>query len=284
MKEILRAILFGIVEGITEWLPVSSTGHMLLLDEFIRLDVSEDFMKVFSVAIQLGAILAVMLVFWKTIWPVTVRTFIGRESGRIRRQAELDPATLKLWGKIIIACIPGAVVGILFDDWADAHFRNWPFISAMLILVGIAFLVVEHFLKGREPAVHTLEDITLPQAAGIGVFQLLAALFPGMSRSGATILGGLLLGVARPAATEFTFIMSIPVMAGASLIRFLKYGFHYTAMEWMILFVGMLVAFLVSMIVIRALLSYIENHTFTVFGIYRIVLGALVILVFGFLR
>jgi len=275
MIEILKAALFGVVEGITEWLPVSSTGHMILLNEFVKLDVSTDFWNMFLVVIQFGAILAVILLYWKTIWP------LGLYKHRRRTRIIWKKDTLMLWAKTIVACIPAGIVGVLFDDWLDAHFYNWLVVSIMLILVGAAFLVVETVYKDRKPRVTDLRDISFKEAVIIGMFQLAAAVFPGTSRSGSTIIGGLLIGVSRTVAAQFTFILAIPVMAGASLLKMVKYGFHFTGMETAILLTGMIVAFAVSVAIIRFLMGFIRKHDFKVFGWYRIVLGALVIAYFA---
>ncbi len=278
MIELLKAALFGVVEGITEWLPISSTGHMILLDEFVKLNVSSDFWDMFLVVIQFGAILAVILLYWKTIWP------LGIYKHRKRTRIIWKKDTIDLWIKTIVACIPAAVVGILLDDWLDEHLYNWLVVSIMLIVVGIVFLVVEQRQKDQKPAVTDLRDLTMKDALIIGIFQLVAAVFPGTSRSGATIIGGLMIGVSRTVAAEFTFILAIPVMAGASLLKILKFGFSFTGTELAILGVGMAVAFVVSVVVIRFLMGYIRQHDFKPFGWYRIVLGALVILYFGVVR
>lgn len=278
MLEILKAVLFGVVEGITEWLPISSTGHMILLNEFVKLNVSSQFWDMFLVVIQFGAILAVILLYWKTIWPLG----IYRHRKRTRIVWEKD--TLSLWGKTIVACIPAGVVGVLLDDWLDEHLYNWLVVAIMLILVGVAFLVVEKVMKDRKPQITELKDLGMKQALIIGMFQLIAAVFPGTSRSGATIIGGLMIGVSRTVAAEFTFILAIPVMAGASLLKMLKFGFHFTGMETAVLGTGMVVAFVVSVIVIRFLMGYIRKHDFKPFGWYRIVLGALVIVYFALIR
>ena len=278
MLEVFKAALFGVVEGITEWLPISSTGHMILLNEFVTLDVSKDFWDMFLVVIQFGAILAVILLYWKTIWP------LGIQKHRKRTRIVWKKDTLDLWVKTIVACIPTAVVGVFLGDWLDEHLYNWLVVSVMLIVVGVAFLVVEHRQKDKEPVTTDLRDLSMKEALIIGLFQLIAAVFPGTSRSGATIIGGLMIGVSRTVAAEFTFILAIPVMAGASLLKILKFGFHFTGMEAAILGTGMAVAFLVSVIVIRFLMSYIRRHDFKPFGWYRIVLGALVILYFGLVR
>lgn len=277
MLDILKAVLFGIVEGITEWLPISSTGHMILLEEFVSMDVSDEFWNMFLVVIQFGAILAVVLLYWKTIWP------LGLQKHRRRTRIVWKKDTIDLWIKTIVACIPAAVVGIAFDDWLDEHFYNWLVVSIMLIVVGVAFLVIENAQSRREPVVTDLKDLSMKQAFLIGLFQLIAAVFPGTSRSGATILGGLLIGVSRTVAAEFTFILAIPVMAGASLLKIVKFGFDFTMMEAVILLTGMAVAFLVSVLVIRFLMGYIRQHDFKPFAIYRIVLGVVVIAYFALL-
>ena len=273
---LLKAALFGLVEGITEWLPVSSTGHMILLDEFVKLGVSEDCWNLFLVVIQFGAILAVILLYWKTIWP------LGIYRHRKRTRVVWKKNTLQLWAKTIVACIPAAVVGILLDDWLDAHLYNWVVVSIMLIVVGAAFIVVENIeaKKNQEPRVRSLDELSYKDALIIGLFQLVAACLPGTSRSGSTIIGGLIIGVSRTAAAEFTFVLAIPVMAGASLLKIVKYNGALTGDEKTILAVGMIVAFVVSMFIIRFLMSYIRRHDFKVFGWYRIALGAAVILYF----
>ena len=278
MLEILKAVLFGVVEGITEWRPISSTGHMILLNEFVKLNVSSQFWDMFLVVIQFGAILAVILLYWKTIWP------LGIYRHRKRTRIVWKKDTLSLWGKTIVACIPAGVVGVLLDDWLDEHLYNWLVVAIMLILVGVAFLVVEKVMKDRKPQITELKDLGMKQALIIGMFQLIAAVFPGTSRSGATIIGGLMIGVSRTVAAEFTFILAIPVMAGASLLKMLKFGFHFTGMETAVLGTGMVVAFVVSVIVIRFLMGYIRKHDFKPFGWYRIVLGALVIVYFALIR
>lgn len=278
MANILKAILFGVVEGITEWLPISSTGHMILLDEFVRLDVSEDFWNLFLVVIQLGAILAVVVLYWKTIWPL-------RRARRRDGSSHIvwKKNTLRLWLKTIIACIPAGIVGILADDWLEQHFYNWLCVSIMLIVVGVAFLIIENVNRDKEPTTVRLKDLSYGQAFLIGLFQLIAAVFPGTSRSGATILGGLMIGVSRTVAAKFTFILAIPVMLGASLLKIVKYGFHFSNEELVILGTGMLVAFIVSILIISFLMNYIRRHDFKPFGWYRIVLGILVILYFKFM-
>lgn len=273
--EILKAILFGIVEGVTEWLPISSTGHMILLNEFVKLDVSPEFWNLFLVVIQLGAILAVVILYWKTIWPFKrVKTKSGGSKIILRKP------TLILWAKALVACIPAGVVGVLADDWLDAHLYNAIVVGAMLIIVGVAFIIIETLNKNKVPRVDRLRDLTFKDALLIGVFQLIAAVFPGTSRSGATIIGGLMIGVSRTVAAKFTFILAIPVMFGASLLKIVKYGFGFSAAELILLGAGMLVAFLVSMVIIAFLMNYIRKHDFKVFGWYRIILGALVLLYF----
>ena len=269
--EILKAILFGIVEGITEWLPISSTGHMILLDEFINLNVTEEFYKLFEVVIQLGAILAVVIIYFKTLFPWGF--------GKTKKETK---SSLNLWLKIIVACLPAAVIGILFDDWLDEHLYNSIVVSLMLIVYGIAFIIVENKKVGNNDT-NSLDKISFKQALGVGAFQILA-LIPGTSRSGATILGGLALGLKREVASKFTFFLAIPVMAGASLLKLLKYilkvGFVFSSVELMVLLVGCLVSFLVSIFVIKFLMNYIKKHDFKVFGYYRIALGLLVLLYF----
>ncbi|MBQ1507987.1 MAG: undecaprenyl-diphosphate phosphatase [Erysipelotrichaceae bacterium] len=284
MLNIIISILMGIVEGITEWLPVSSTAHMMILNRILPLAVSTDparneaFYQIYEVVIQLGAILAVILFFWKKIWPFGLSK---RPLGKgILSYVKKD--IFFLWVKILIACLPAAVVGILFDDVFDRLFYNPSCVAIALILVGIAFIAVEILIRGKMPEVNDLKGITYKIALYIGLFQLIAAIFPGTSRSGATIIGALLLGVARPAAVEFTFYLAIPVMAGASLLKIIKYGFAFKFLEILVLLTGFLSAFAVSVLVIRKLLNYVKTHPFTVFGIYRIVLGYLILILFAF--
>lgn len=288
--EIIKALLFGIVEGITEWLPVSSTGHMILLNEFVKLDVSEEFWNMFLVVIQLGAILAVVLIFWKTIWPFawSKNTNFSENAGRRgfwkQKYWMVGPIAVKMdiiinWIKIVVACMPAIVFVLLdLDDYCDALFYNAVGVSIALIVFGIAFIIVENRNKGKLFAVNEMSEITFQMAALIGVFQLLAAAFPGTSRSGATIIGALLIGISRKAASEFTFILAIPVMLGASLLELLDFGFQLTGGEITVLLVGMISAFVVSVFVIKFLLGYIRRHDFKVFGWYRIVLGIVVLL------
>jgi undecaprenyl-diphosphatase len=278
MVEILKAILFGIVEGITEWLPISSTGHLILLNEFVTLDVSEEFWSMFEVVIQLGAILAVVFLFWNKIFPFYFGEKAKEHGGMIRKDVFV------LWFKIIAACIPAAIVGLAFDDVLEKYFYNYQTVAIMLILFGVLFIVVENYNKGKKPKIRKLSDITYTTAILIGVFQLIAAVFPGTSRSGATIVGALLIGVSRTVAAEFTFFLAIPVMFGASLLKIVKFGLHFTGMEMAILLTGMIVAFVVSIVVIRFLMSYIKKHDFKVFGWYRIILGILVLVYFLIVR
>ena len=270
--EMLKVIFLGIVEGITEWLPISSTGHMLLVDEFIRLDMTDSFKEMFFVVIQLGAILAVVLLFWKKMFPFQFKD---------KTQPVVRKDIFSLWFKVVAACIPGAVVTLLFDDYVDAHFHTPLVIAAALIFYGFAFILIENWNKTREPKIKTLADISYQTAFMIGLFQVLS-IIPGTSRSGATIIGGLIIGVSRVAVAEFTFYLAVPVMLGMSLLKLLKFGFAFTGAELVILGVGTVVAFLVSIVVIRFLMSYIRKHDFKVFGWYRIVLGALMLVYFAF--
>lgn len=279
MLDILKAILFGIVEGITEWLPISSTGHLILLEEFVKFEnVSENFFSMFEVVIQLGAILAVVVLFIKQIWPFCRKGNGYKKSGPL---AYVNMDIMTLWFKILVACIPAAVVGVLFDDQLDALFYHWYVVAAALIVFGVAFIVVENWNEGKQPKVTQLSQLTYKAALIIGVFQLIAAIFPGTSRSGATIVGALLIGISRPVAAEFTFFLAIPVMFGASLLKIVKFGFAFSTVELAALLVAMLVAFVVSIIVIKFLLTYIKKHDFKIFGWYRIILGILVILYFS---
>lgn len=273
------SVIYGIVEGITEWLPVSSTGHMILLDSFLKLNVSEEFYKLYLVVIQLGAILAVVVLYWKEIWPFGIKDnkHPWKKDG-IGRWVKADKFVM--WFKILVACLPAAVVGVLFDDFLDELFYNWVCVSIMLILFGIAFIVVERWVKDKEPNVTSIDDITYPQALLIGAFQLIAAVFPGTSRSGSTIVGSLWMGISREAAAKFTFFLAIPVMMGASLLKIVKYEGDVSGSEIAMLIVGMVVAFVVSWFVIKKLMAYIRKHNFNVFGWYRIVVGVLFI-IFG---
>lgn len=269
--EILKAALYGILEGITEWLPVSSTGHMIMFEEILPMKVSENFWNVFLVVIQLGAILAVVLLYWNKIFPFN---FKNKNRPFIRYDI------MNLWGKILVACIPAAIVGIAFDDILEKYLYTSVVVATMLVLVGIAFLIIENRNRHKRARVTSLQELSYVDALKIGVFQLIAAIFPGTSRSGATILGGLMIGVSRTIAAEFTFFLAIPVMFGASLLKLLKFGLSFTGAELAILCTGMIVAFLVSVIVIRFLMSYIKKHDFKIFGYYRIVLGVVVLACF----
>lgn len=274
--EILKAVLFGIVEGVTEWLPVSSTGHMILLNEFVHMNVSEDFWDMFLVVIQLGAILAVVLLFWKQLWPF-------RFAKKDRKKGIIKTETMNMWFKIIVACVPAAVVGLLFDDFLEKYLYTPTVVAIMLILFGIGFIIIENGNRSKAARVRSLSQLSYKDAIIIGMFQLIAAVFPGTSRSGATILGGLMIGVSRTVAAEFTFFLAIPVMLGASLLKIGKFflkGYALAAGEAVILLVAMAVAFIVSVLVIRFLMEYIKKHDFKVFGWYRIALGAVVLLYF----
>ena len=268
MIEIIKAIIIGIIEGITEWLPVSSTGHMILAEEFIKLNVSKQFNEMFLVVIQLGAILAVCILFFDKLYP-----FSKKKSAEERHQ------TFNLWWKVIIGCVPAGVLGVLFNDWFDAHFYNSQVVATMLIVYGILFILLESHQKNKTFSVRRMEDLSYVQALLIGCFQCLA-LIPGTSRSGATILGAMILGVSRPIAAEFSFFLSAPVMFGASAIKVLKFikaGIAISGMEVAILVVGSAVAFIVSMIAIQMLMDYVRKHNFSIFGYYRIVLGIIVL-------
>lgn len=267
--EILKVIIIGIVEGITEWLPISSTGHMILVDEFIRLNMSSAFKEMFLVVIQLGAIMAVVVLYFNKLLPFSVHP-----------KLKIKNNIVTLWLKIIVACVPAAVIGLLFDEKIDALFYNYQTVAVTLILYGILFIVIENYNKNRRPKIKYLAQLGYSTALMIGVFQLLS-LIPGTSRSGATILGAILLGTSRTVAAEFTFFLAIPVMFGASLLKLVKFGLLFTSSELIILFTGMLVAFVVSIIAIKFLIGYIKKHDFKVFGWYRIVLGIVVLLYFG---
>lgn len=270
--EIIKAVIYGIVEGITEWLPVSSTGHLILLKDIIPMKVSEDFWNLFLVVIQLGAIIAVIVYFWQKIWPFNTK---------VKNKPFLRYDVLNLWVKIIVSCLPAAVIGLALDDWIDAHLYNSVTVAIMLILVGIAFLFIETKNKNKVPRVESLRDLSLKDAFIIGLFQVIAVVLPGTSRSGATIIGGLLIGVSRTVAAEFTFFLAVPVMAGASFLMLLKFGFHFTAFEVVIILIAMAVAFVVSLACIRFLMNYVKKHDFKIFGYYRIVLGIIVLAYFA---
>lgn len=271
--EILKTIVLGIVEGITEWLPISSTGHMILVDEFIHMDITPEFKEMFLVVIQLGAILSVVVLYFSKLFPFT-----------INHGAHIDKEKFSMWFKIIVATIPAALIGVLFEDQMNQYFNNYQTVAIMLILFGILFIVVENYNKKRNPKVNSIAEITYNTAFLIGIFQLIAAVFPGTSRSGATIIGALLLGVSRTVATEFTFFLAIPAMFGASLLKIIKFGFTFTSSEIMILLVGMLTAFIVSILAIKFLMGYIKKNDFKPFGWYRIILGIIVLLYFFLIK
>lgn len=272
MIEILKSILYGIVEGITEWLPISSTGHMILLEEIMPMNVSKSFWSMFLVVIQLGAILAVVVLYWNKIFP-----FKKNKEGKYTSVKSI----WILWSKILVATIPAAIIGLALDDWIDAHLYNGFVVAIMLILVGVAFIYIENRNKDVRPSVNSLSALSYKDALIIGLFQVVAAVLPGTSRSGATIVGGLMIGVSRAVAAEFTFFLAIPVMFGASLLKLVKFGLAFSVLEFFILVIGMVVAFFVSIFVIRFLMSYIKKHDFKVFGWYRIVLGAFVLIFFA---
>lgn len=267
MIDIIKAVIFGIIEGITEWLPISSTGHMILAEEFIKLNVTPEFWKMFLVVIQLGAILAVVLLYFRKLNPFA-----------LSKTSEEKKQTWILWLKVVVACLPAAIIGILFEDTIDMFLDNSWVVAIMLILYGIFFVLIEN--RNKKPTVTELKNLTYKTAIGIGLFQVLA-LIPGTSRSGATILGAMLIGTSREIAAEFTFFLAIPVMFGASLLKLLKFGFAFSGTELTILLVGMITAFVVSIIAIKFLMSYIKKNDFKVFGYYRIILGILVLLYFA---
>lgn len=266
--ELLKAVFLGIVEGITEWLPISSTGHMILVEEFIQLSASEAFKEMFFVVIQLGAIMAVVLLYFHKLNP-----FAREKTQQEKRE------TLQIWFKVIVGVIPAAVLGLLFDDWLNARFYNYQTVSVMLILYGFLFIIIENRNRNRTPKINRFQDLSYLTAFLIGIFQVLS-LIPGTSRSGATILGAIILGTSRYIAAEYSFFLSIPVMFGASALKLFKFGFSFTGTEIAILLTGMIVAFIVSVISIRFLLKYIKNNDFKAFGWYRIILGILVITYF----
>ncbi len=270
MVEILKSVLFGIVQGITEWLPISSTGHMILLNEFVMLDVTPEFWEMFKVVIQFGSILAVVLVFWNRLFP-----FDFKQKPVIKKEI------ISMWLKVVVGCVPaGLLVVFGLDEVCDALFQNYLTVAIMLIVVGVLFILIENSNRNKESKITDISQLTYKTAFIIGIFQLIAAVFPGTSRSGATIVGALLLGVARVTAAEFTFFLAVPTMLGASLLKLLKFGFSFTGMEMAILLVGMVVAFVVSVAVIRFLMDFVKKHDFKVFGWYRIVLGVIVIAYF----
>lgn len=272
MLNFLKAVVYGVIEGITEWLPISSTGHMILAEQFLQFDLSEEFLSMFRVVIQLGAILAVVVLYWKQLWPFTMNN--GKDKGAAKF---VQWPIFRLWCKILVASLPAAVLGLLLDDWMDAHLYTPLVVGIMLILYGIIFIVVER--RQTHPSVEKIGRITYTDALVVGIWQVLA-LVPGTSRSGATIIGGLLLGMSRSVASRFTFFLAIPVMAGASglkVVKFLAGGSVFTGGEVMVLVTGCVVAFITSLAAIRFLMNYVRNHDFKAFGVYRIVLGAIVL-------
>lgn len=271
--EIFKAIILGVIEGITEWLPVSSTGHMILVDEFLQLGMSDAFKEMFFVVIQLGAIMAVVILYWKKIFPFS-----------FNKKPFIQNDIIIMWTKIVIACVPAAIVGLIWDDQINALFYNFQTVAIMLIVFGILFIIVENNNKGKRAKVTNMNQLTYKMAIIIGLFQLIAAVFPGTSRSGSTILGALLIGISREIAAEFTFFLAIPVMFGASLLKLVKFGFVFTSFELVVLLVGTFVSFVVSVWVIKFLMSYIKKHDFKVFGWYRIILGVILLIYFFFIR
>jgi len=270
--ELVKVIFLGIVEGITEWLPISSTGHMILVDEFLQLNASEAFKEMFLVVVQLGAIMAVVLLYFHKLNPLSSK-----------KTVEEKKETMKIWYKVIVGVIPAGITGLLFDDWLNDHLYNYWTVAIMLILYGVLFIIIEKRNKGKETRINSFLDLSYSTAFYIGLFQVLS-LIPGTSRSGATILGAIILGTSRYIAAEYSFFLSIPVMFGASAVKLLKFGFEFTGMELIILLTGMLAAFAVSIFAIRFLLTYIKNNDFKAFGWYRIILGVLVIIYFLLFR
>ena len=268
MLEVLKVIILGIVEGITEWLPISSTGHLILVEEFVKLNFSQSYLDMFNVVIQLGAIMAVVVIYFHRLNPFSPK--------KTEKQKKM---TLQLWVKVVIASIPAGVVGILFNDFIEEHFNNYVVVAIALIVYGVLFIIVENYNKSREPQCTSLEDLSFKTAFLIGCFQVLSVI-PGTSRSGSTIIGGILVGTSRTVAAEFTFFLGIPVMFGASLLKIVKFGFGFTGTEVLILVIGMVVAFVVSILAIKFLMGYIKKHDFKAFGWYRIVLGVLVLVYF----
>jgi undecaprenyl-diphosphatase len=280
MLDFIKAIVYGIVEGITEWLPISSTGHLLLVEQFLPFnDVSEGFFDMFDVVIQLGAIMAVVLLFFWQIWPFALTK--KERAGQRGAASFLKMDIVILWLKILVSCVPAAVIGLLFDEQLEALFYNPISIAIALMVFGIAFILVENHNKGKKPKIRHLSELTYQTALWIGVFQVLAAVFPGTSRSGATIIGALLIGVTRTVAAEYTFFLAIPVMFGASLLKVVKFGFDFSGTELLLLATGTIVAFLVSWVSLKFLMNYVKKHNFKVFGWYRIALGCVVLLYFG---
>lgn len=268
MIDLIKAVILGIVEGITEWLPISSTGHLILADEFLKLGTSDAFKEMFNVVIQLGAIMAVVVIYWQKLWPFTTKA-----NGYIKKKS------ISLWSKVIVACLPAAVVGLVLEDWIDEHFFNPLTVAITLVIYGVLFIIIEKKNKDKEFAIVNMKSLSYKKALLIGAFQVLA-LIPGTSRSGSTILGAMLLGASRTVAAEFSFYLAVPVMFGASFLKLLKFGFNYTGLEVVILAVGMITAFVVSVVAIKFLIGYIKKKDFTFFGWYRIALGIIVLLYF----
>ena len=286
--EILKVIFLGIVEGITEWLPISSTGHLILVEEFVKLNVSQEFWDMFMVVIQLGAIFAVVVLYWKDLWPFRnkkpkheIVTKVEKAAGVLCRFVKIDK--MIMWFKILVSCLPAIIIGLPFNDFIEEKFNNWFVVSVMLIVYGVMFLIVEDYNEKRQAKYNSISEITWKTALFIGIFQVLS-LIPGTSRSGATIIGGILVGASRTVAAEYTFFLAIPVMFGASLLKIVKFGMNFTSWEVVILLVGMVVSFVVSILAIKFLMGYIKKHNFKVFGWYRIVLGIIVILFFTIFR
>lgn len=286
--EILKVIFLGIVEGITEWLPISSTGHLILVEEFVKLNVSQEFWDMFMVVIQLGAIFAVVVLYWKDLWPFRNKkpkhenvTKVEKAAGVLCRFVKIDK--MIMWFKILVSCLPAIIIGLPFNDFIEEKFNNWFVVSVMLIVYGVMFLIVEDYNEKRQAKYISISEITWKTALFIGIFQVLS-LIPGTSRSGATIIGGILVGASRTVAAEYTFFLAIPVMFGASLLKIVKFGMNFTSWEVVILLVGMVVSFVVSILAIKFLMGYIKKHNFKVFGWYRIVLGIIVILFFTIFR
>lgn len=277
--DLIKAIIFGIIEGITEWLPVSSTGHLILAKSFMQfthVTNPKEFFDMFEVVIQLGAILAVVLIYFKDIWPFTNKR--SRAISKNGLLSHLDKNITSLWGKILVSCVPAAVIGLLFDEKFEELFYNSTCVAIALIVFGIAFIMIENWHKGKKSRVNSVAAITYKDALIIGMFQLIAAIFPGVSRSGATIIGALLIGISRKTSAEYTFYLAVPVMFGASLLKVVKFGLHFTGLEFAVLILGMISAFIVSMFIIKFLMNYIKKHNFIVFGKYRIALGILVLI------
>lgn len=288
--EFIKVVILGIVEGITEWLPISSTGHMILVDEFIKMDMTTEFKDFFLVVIQLGAILAVVVLYWSKLWPFYIRQIPKKKKAQIARKNPVSRIVLTfvekfcdkdkwiLWFKILVACIPTIVIALPFNDFIEEKFNNYVVVAIALIVYGVIFIIVENYNKRRKPICTSLEDLSFATAFKIGIFQVLSVI-PGTSRSGSTIIGGILVGTSRTVAAEFTFFLAIPVMFGASALKLIKFGFHFTAAEFGFLMLGCVVSFGMSVIAIKFLMNYIKKNDFKVFGYYRIILGALIILV-----